>query len=51
MGETKPGAHRPKVGRIIPAKRGESGFQVLGQITLRLLGKLSGWDNATRREE
>ena len=35
------GKHEPKEGGWIPAK---DGFQVLGKATLKLLGKLTGWD-------
>jgi len=43
----KSGKHRPREGSWIPAKDGK-GFGVVGRITLKLLGKLSGWDNPGR---
>jgi len=44
----KPGKHRPKEGSWIPAKKGENGFTILGKATLRLLGKIKGWENPNR---
>lgn len=48
MGETGGGKHRPKVGSWTPAPKGESGFGIVGAITKKLLGRLTGWDNPGR---
>ena len=48
MGEVKPGKHRPKVGSTTPAPKGETGFGVIGVIGMKLLGRLTGWDNPGR---
>lgn len=44
---TKPGKHRPKVGRVVPHPD-KTGHTVLGKITLKLLGKITGWDDPNR---
>lgn len=48
MGDDKPGRHRPREGSWIPAPRPENGFTVVGKATLKLLGKLAGWNNPNR---
>lgn len=35
------GKHEPREGAWVPAK---GGWQILGAATLRLLGKVTGWD-------